>query len=60
MTENEVTVTTKYPGFIEKSYVNYIGQPVRTGETMFEIYAPELVQTEQELLSALRYVLGHQ
>ena len=53
--EKMVSVTTKYPGFIEKSYVNYIGQPVRTGETMFEIYAPELVQTEQELLSALRY-----
>ncbi|MEJ2189978.1 MAG: efflux RND transporter periplasmic adaptor subunit, partial [Acidobacteriota bacterium] len=53
--EKMVSVTTKYPGFIEKSYVNYIGQPVRKGETMFEIYAPELVQTEQELLSALRY-----
>jgi len=53
--EKMVSVTTKYPGFIEKSYVNYIGQPVRQGETMFDIYAPELVQTEQELLSALRY-----
>jgi RND family efflux transporter MFP subunit len=50
-----VSVTTKYPGFIEKTYVNYIGQPVRRGDPLFEIYAPELVQTEQELLSALRY-----
>jgi Cu(I)/Ag(I) efflux system membrane fusion protein/cobalt-zinc-cadmium efflux system membrane fusion protein len=28
---------------------------VTKGEPLFEIYAPELVQTEQELLSALRY-----
>jgi len=53
--EKMVSVTTKYPGFIEKTYVNYVGQPVRKGEPLFEIYAPELVQTEQELLSALRY-----
>ncbi len=53
--ERMVSVTTKYPGFIEKTYVNYIGQPVRKGEPLFEIYAPELVQTEQELLAALRY-----
>ncbi|NOZ94631.1 MAG: efflux RND transporter periplasmic adaptor subunit [Acidobacteria bacterium] len=53
--EKIVSVTTKYPGFIEKTYVNYIGQPVKKGEPLFEIYAPELVQTEQELLSAKRY-----
>ncbi len=53
--ERMVSVTTKYPGFIEKTYVNHIGQPVTKGEPLFEIYAPELVQTEQELLAALRY-----
>jgi Cu(I)/Ag(I) efflux system membrane fusion protein/cobalt-zinc-cadmium efflux system membrane fusion protein len=54
--EQMVSVTTKYPGFIEKTYVNYIGQPVNKGEPLFEIYSPELVQTEQELLAAKRYV----
>jgi len=54
--ERMVSVTTKYPGFIEKTYINHIGQPVSKGEPLFEIYAPELVQTEQELLSAARYV----
>jgi len=54
--ERMVSVTTKYPGFIEKTYVNHIGQPVQKGQPLFEIYAPELVQTEQELLSAARYV----
>ena len=54
--ERMVSVTTKYPGFIEKTYVNHIGQPVSKGQPLFEIYAPELVQTEQELLSAARFV----
>ncbi|RMF75684.1 MAG: efflux RND transporter periplasmic adaptor subunit [Acidobacteria bacterium] len=53
--EKMVVVTTKYEGFIEKVHVNYVGQRVRRGEPLFEIYSPELVQTEQELLSALEY-----
>lgn len=54
--EKMVSITTKYSGFIEKTYVNYIGEHVKKGEPLFEIYSPELVQTEQELLSAKRYV----
>ncbi len=54
--EKMVSVTTKYSGYIEKAFVNYLGQPVRKGQPLFEIYSPELVQTEQELLSALQYV----
>ena len=50
-----VTVTTKYAGWVEKVYVNYVGEPVRKGDPLFEIYSPELVQTEQELLSALEF-----
>ena len=53
--ERMVTVTTRYSGWIEKVYVNYVGEPVRKGQPLFEIYSPELVQTEQELLSALQY-----
>jgi Cu(I)/Ag(I) efflux system membrane fusion protein/cobalt-zinc-cadmium efflux system membrane fusion protein len=50
-----VSVTTKYPGWIEKVFVNYVGEPVRKGQPLFEIYSPELVQTEQDLLSALEF-----
>ncbi|MCA9756553.1 MAG: efflux RND transporter periplasmic adaptor subunit [Candidatus Eisenbacteria bacterium] len=53
--EKMVSVTTKYPGFIEKVHANYVGQPVRKGDPLFQVYSPELVQTEQELLSARRY-----
>jgi Cu(I)/Ag(I) efflux system membrane fusion protein/cobalt-zinc-cadmium efflux system membrane fusion protein len=50
-----VTVTTKYPGWIETVYVNYVGEPVRKGQPLFEIYSPELLQTEQDLLSAIQF-----
>ena len=50
-----VTVTTKYPGWVEHVYVNYVGEPVHAGQPLFEIYAPELVQTEQDLLSAVEF-----
>ncbi len=53
--EKMVSVTTKYQGFVENVFVNYVGQPVRKGEPLFEIYSPELVQTEQELLSAVQF-----
>jgi Cu(I)/Ag(I) efflux system membrane fusion protein/cobalt-zinc-cadmium efflux system membrane fusion protein len=54
--ERMVSVTTRFSGFVEKTYVNHLGQPVRKGEPLFDVYSPELVQTEQELLSAARYV----
>lgn len=53
--ERMVSVTTKYSGWVETVYVNYVGEPVRRGQPLFEIYSPELVQTQQELLSALSY-----
>lgn len=53
--ERMVTVTTKYDGWVEKVHVNHVGEPVAEGAGLFEVYSPELVQTEQELLSAIRY-----
>ncbi len=56
--ERIVSVTTKYAGFVETVHVNYVGEPIRKGQPLFEVYSPELVQTEQELLSAVRYAEG--
>jgi Cu(I)/Ag(I) efflux system membrane fusion protein len=50
-----VTVTTKYPGWVERVHVNYVGEPVAKGQPLFEIYSPELVQTEQDLLTAIAF-----
>lgn len=53
--EKMVSITTKYAGFVERTWINYIGQSVEKGQPLFEVYSPELVQTEEELLSALDY-----
>jgi Cu(I)/Ag(I) efflux system membrane fusion protein len=49
------TVNTKFEGWIEKLYVNYTGQYVRSGQPLAEIYSPELLATQQELLDLLKW-----
>jgi Cu(I)/Ag(I) efflux system membrane fusion protein len=49
-------VNTKFDGWIEKVHVNYVGQEVRKGQPLFEIYSPDLVTTQEEYLRALEYV----
>ncbi len=53
--QKEFVVTTKVSGWIEKLYVNYTGQKVRKGEKLIDIYSPELVAAQQELITALAY-----
>jgi len=53
---NIASINTKYGGWMEKVYVNYIGERVRKGQALFEIYSPQLVTTQQEYLTALEYV----
>ena len=48
-------VHTKIQGWIEKLYVEYEGEMVERGQPMLEIYSPELVSTQEELLQAVRY-----
>ncbi len=48
-------VNTKFEGWIEKVYVNYVGEPVKKGQKLFEIYSPQLVTTQKEYLQALDY-----
>jgi Cu(I)/Ag(I) efflux system membrane fusion protein/cobalt-zinc-cadmium efflux system membrane fusion protein len=51
----EYLVTTKVSGWIEKLYVNYTGKEVRKGQKLMDIYSPQLVAAQQELLTALSY-----
>jgi multidrug efflux pump subunit AcrA (membrane-fusion protein) len=48
------TITPKFNGFAERLHVNFTGQPVRRGQPLLEVYSPELVAAQEELLSALR------
>lgn len=45
-------VAPKFGGFVERLYVNFTGQPVGRGQPLLEIYSPELVAAQQELLVA--------
>lgn len=45
-------VAPKFSGFAERLHVNFTGQPVRRGQPLLEIYSPELVAAQQELLLA--------
>jgi RND family efflux transporter MFP subunit len=45
-------VSPKFGGFIERLYVDFTGQPVRAGQPLVEIYSPELVSAQEELLLA--------
>jgi membrane fusion protein, copper/silver efflux system len=48
------TVAPKFAGFVERLYVDFTGQSVRRGQPLLEIYSPELVAAQEELLAALR------
>ena len=47
-------VAPKFGGFAERLYVDFTGRAVRRGEPLLEIYSPELVAAQQELLVAAR------
>lgn len=49
-------VHTKYDGFIEHVYVDFIGKYVKKGEPLLSIYSPDLYATQQEYLLARKAV----
>jgi len=48
-------VHTKVQGWIDRLYVDFVGQEVKRGQPLLEIYSPALVATQEELLLAARY-----
>ncbi|MFN2565094.1 MAG: efflux RND transporter periplasmic adaptor subunit [Gemmatimonadaceae bacterium] len=47
-------VAPKFGGFVERLHVNFTGQPVARGQPLLDVYSPELVAAQQELLVARR------
>ncbi len=47
-------VHVKITGYIDKVYVDYIGQLVKKGQPLFTLYSPDLVSTQEEYLIAKR------
>ena len=48
-------VHTKVQGWVESLYVDFVGQEVQRGQPLLEVYSPELVATQEELLVAAGY-----
>lgn len=49
------TVNTKIEGWIEQLHIDYTGRYVKKGEPLAEIYSPELIATQQELITAIEW-----
>jgi Cu(I)/Ag(I) efflux system membrane fusion protein len=53
--ENEKAIATQasyFAGRIEKLFINFEGEEVRSGQQLATIYSPELVSAQQELITA--------
>lgn len=48
----QYSVNAKIAGWVERLYVNETGQQVKKGQKLLEIYSPELVTAQQELILA--------
>lgn len=49
------TVNTKLEGWIENLHVDYVGQYVKKGAPLAEVYSPELIATQQEYVNVLQW-----
>jgi multidrug efflux pump subunit AcrA (membrane-fusion protein) len=45
-------VAPKFGGFVERLYANATGQSVRKGQALLDVYSPDLIAAQQELLLA--------
>jgi Cu(I)/Ag(I) efflux system membrane fusion protein len=44
---------TRISGWVTKVYVNFVGQNVKKGDPLLEIYSPDLLATQEEYLNAV-------
>ncbi len=53
-------IAPKFEGYVERLHVNVTGQPIARGQTLFEVYSPELVSAQREYLIAAQGVQAMQ
>ncbi|MCF8160906.1 MAG: efflux RND transporter periplasmic adaptor subunit [Polaromonas sp.] len=49
-------ISPKFEGYVERLFVNVTGQAVGKGQTLFEVYSPELVSAQREYAIAVQGV----
>lgn len=45
-------ISPKFEGYVERLHVNATGQPVASGQPLFEVYSPEMVSAQREFVIA--------
>jgi Cu(I)/Ag(I) efflux system membrane fusion protein len=45
-------INVKVEGFVERIWIDFVGQPVKRGQALFSLYSPELVSAQSEYLLA--------
>lgn len=51
-------IAPRVPGRIDRLYANFVGMPVKPGDHLADMYSPELVSAQQELLQAMKATGG--
>lgn len=51
----KAAITSRFPGRIEKLFVNFTGQEVQQGEKLATIYSPDLITAQKELFEAIKF-----
>lgn len=54
------TITPKFEGWVDQLLVSATGDVVSAGQTLFEVYSPELISAQREYLIALQGVASMQ
>lgn len=49
-------IHTRFSGYIEKLHANYIGQTVRKGQPIVEIFSPDVLAAQSEWITALNQI----
>jgi len=52
--ENIIDINSRYSGRIEKLYIKFIGQQVKKGQILFDIYSPDLISEQENLIYLLK------
>ncbi len=50
----EAHIHTRINGWIEEIFADYVGKPIKKDAILFNLYAPELVSTQEEYLAAIK------
>ncbi|MFS1425382.1 efflux RND transporter periplasmic adaptor subunit [Shewanella sp. 10N.286.48.B5] len=49
-------VHARVTGWVEKLHINNVGQKIKKGQLMYELYSPELINAQDDYLQALDYL----